>query len=151
LSRRCNSTRKHRDIFSRDLWGSRLILFAAGDSVLRRQVLVAGGSNPNLAAAAELYDPATGLWTVTGLLHTARSGHRATLLGNRVVVTGGYSRDALNSWEMSNSVTGTWKTGRMNGTHASHTATLLQDNTILVAGGSDDLQVSCEIGAITRP
>jgi len=65
-------------IFSAGIYGSRLILFAAGDSVLRRQVLVAGGSNPNLAAAAELYDPATGLWTVTALLQYGplwASGH----------------------------------------------------------------------------
>src|SRR6266571_1404824 len=36
------------------------------------QVLVAGGFNNHDLASAELYDPATGLWTETGSLTTGR-------------------------------------------------------------------------------
>jgi hypothetical protein len=40
------------------------------------KVLVAGGYGTNGAlATAELYDPATGLWTLTGSLNTARNDH----------------------------------------------------------------------------
>jgi hypothetical protein len=56
-------------------------------------VLVAGGSNNGALASAELYDPASGTWTATGSLKTARTG-TATLLENGsayapVLVAGG--------------------------------------------------------------
>src|SRR5262245_48112624 len=60
------------------------------------KVLVAGGANrffpPPISVlnSAELYDPATGVWSITGALITGRSGHSATLLPNgKVLVTGG--------------------------------------------------------------
>src|SRR5438067_2036450 len=45
-------------------------------------VLVAGGigSSSNPLASAELYDPASGTWTGTGSLNTARYIHTASLL-----------------------------------------------------------------------
>ena len=57
------------------------------------QVLVAGGwIGPGIStalASAELYDPATGTWTATGSLNTARYGHTATLLANGKVLAAG--------------------------------------------------------------
>ena len=52
------------------------------------QVLAAGGANYNWAplATAELYTPATGTWTLTGSLHTARYYATATLLSNGQVL-----------------------------------------------------------------
>src|SRR5262249_4194197 len=47
------------------------------------EVLVVGGSNPpgccTPLASAELYNPATGTWTATGRMHTARYSHLSVL------------------------------------------------------------------------
>jgi len=62
------------------------------------KVLVVGGRNgtgdtANTLDSAELYDPATGTWSVTGNLNWARSWHTATLLPNgKVLVAGGLDR-----------------------------------------------------------
>src|SRR6266571_6025478 len=46
------------------------------------RVLVAGGaaSGGGPTAAAEIYDPATRVWTAAAQMTTARTGHTATLL-----------------------------------------------------------------------
>ncbi len=52
------------------------------------RVLVAGGLISGVyLTSAELYDPASGTWSITGSLNTPRSGHTATLLSDgRVLV-----------------------------------------------------------------
>ena len=54
-------------------------------------MLVAGGySDYNTTNSAELYDPVTATWSVTGSLKTVHSEHTATLLTNgKVLVAGG--------------------------------------------------------------
>jgi len=55
-------------------------------------VLVAGGSDGGeVMASAELFDLATGSWSATGSLNSAREFHTATLLpnhGGEVLVAG---------------------------------------------------------------
>ena len=61
------------------------------------RVLVSGGYSGTAALpSAELYDPSTGIWTVTGSLGTPRYNHTATLLPNgRALVSGGFNGTAV--------------------------------------------------------
>jgi hypothetical protein len=103
------------------------------------QVLVAGGLS-GFESSTELYDPATGTWTATGSLITARSKHTATLLPNgKVLVAGGIGDNGtfLISAEVYDPATGLWSsTGSLATARAFHTATLLPDSKVLVAGGA---------------
>jgi PKD repeat protein len=113
------------------------------------QVLVAAGSNTaggDMIAEAELYDPATGTWSGTGSLNTARFAHTATRLSNgKVLVAGGNNPGALASAELYDPATGVWSsTGHLNTARRWHSATLLQDGQVLVAAGYGD---SCLVSA----
>jgi uncharacterized delta-60 repeat protein len=111
-------------------------------------VLVTGGVRPGTlgvptyVSSAELYNPASGLWTATTRLITARHYHTATLLLNgKVLVTGGSNanNNYLGTSELYDPSTGAWTaTGSLAAPRELHTATLLPDGRVLVAGGNDD-------------
>jgi hypothetical protein len=103
-------------------------------------VLVAGGHGSNSVdlASAELYDPASGSWTASGSLATARYGHTATLLPNgQVLVAGGFAPGGrIASAELYDPASGSWTaTGSLGAAREFHTATLLPNGNVLVAGG----------------
>src|SRR6266571_944690 len=107
------------------------------------KVLVAGGSEGDGPFnSAGLYDPATGAWSITGTLNTARESHTATLLPNgKVLVVGGFDYDyddSLNSAELYDPASEMWSsTGSLNTARVYHTATLLSNGKVLVEGGFD--------------
>ena len=111
------------------------------------KVLVVGGLNSiDRLKSAELFDPATGLWILTGPLKTRRNAHTATLLPDgKVLVTGGNTTgyQPLRTSELYDPATGRWnETGELINPRAYHTSTLLPDGTVLVAGGGNDTNQS---------
>src|SRR5262249_45323052 len=108
------------------------------------KVLVAGGSNNSGATSgAELYDPATGLWTPTGSMSAPRAVHTATLLPDgKVLVAGGENNTgATSSAEIYDPGTALWTpTGSMDPPRTAHMAALITtgplSGRVLVAGGS---------------
>lgn len=111
-------------------------------------VLVAGGydytGHHGTLASAEVYNPQTGTWTLTGSLHTARKYATATRLADgRVLVTGGYTYvlifgRTLSSAEVYDPATGVFTaTGSMTTPREYHSAALLRSGKVLVTGGID--------------
>jgi len=93
--------------------------------------LVGDYTNPRIA---ELYDPATGTWTLTGPMTDNHMGRqKATMLPNgKVLAEGGYDGYA----ELYDPATGTWAlTGRLSTERFYNTATLLPNGKVLLAGG----------------
>ena len=106
-------------------------------------VLVTGGCTYGacvyMATSSEIYNPATGTWSVTGSLTIPRNLHTATLLPNgTVLVAGGngpVDSSAGISAEIYDPVSGTWQvTGNLTTPRQSHTANLLSIGTVLAAG-----------------
>lgn len=112
------------------------------------EVLVAAGYTQDKAtysqvplASAELYNPSSGTWTLTGSLNTARAEPTEALLQNgEVLVAAGYNQNIsppfLASAELYNPSTGKWKTtGSLHDARLYNTMTLLQNGEVLVTGG----------------
>jgi hypothetical protein len=113
------------------------------------KVLVAGGSESDDefqydegSAAAEVYDPAIGAFTPTGIMTAARVGHNATLLADgKVLITGGWTSvfSPVATAELYDPSTETFSpTGSMTSARGAHTATLLLDGRVLITGGVFD-------------
>src|ERR1700733_10569786 len=99
-------------------------------------VLVAGGvhwPDAPLLASAELYDPATGIFTATGSMTTGRAQHSAILLADgRVFIAGGTGDRSTETYDPS--IGAFTSTGDMiSQPYAPGSATLLQDGRVFIA------------------
>jgi N-acetylneuraminic acid mutarotase len=114
------------------------------------RVFVAGGRDADgePMASAEIYDPASGQWTMSAPMSIGRIGHSMSILKDgRVLVVGGTSRGPSGasggqtirpdaSAEIFDPKTNTWKaTGAMRTARFEQTATALPDGKVLIAGG----------------
>ena len=114
--------------------------------LLDGRILVVGGYGgpyqyaSSAVATAEIWDPTTEGWTMTGSMANARVGHTAVLLADgRVAIMGGAGPDggvaAVEVWDPA--------TGRFSGAGSlapprfGHAAVLLDDGRVLVAAGRD--------------
>ncbi|MGA3324696.1 MAG: choice-of-anchor D domain-containing protein [Terriglobia bacterium] len=122
-----------RDQHTATLLNNGTVLMAGGFGASGGQLLPLG--------SAELYNPATGTFTPSGSLNTARLNHTSTLLNNGMaLIAGGYdsSFNASTSAELYNPASGTFTlTASLNTARAYHTATLLNNGMVLMAGGQD--------------
>jgi hypothetical protein len=120
--------------------------FHTSTTLTNGQVLIAGGRDEagDILGSAELYDPATGKFTLTGDMTDSRQFHTATLLASgplagMVLVTGGQDNNLVDqsSAELYNPAGGSFAAtaGNMTEPRQNHTATLLADGDVLLAGG----------------
>jgi len=100
------------------------------------RLLLTGGQDATfqVTSSAEIFDPATSRFSITGSMSEGRVGHTATLLTDgKVLIVGGGGATA----ELFNPATGAFSPTSSNPNLARtyHTATLLQNGKVLIAGG----------------
>jgi N-acetylneuraminic acid mutarotase len=101
--------------------------------------LLTGGSDfvSTVFPASDIYDAATGAWTVAAALGQGRISHAAIALRTGdVLVSGGGGSTPLGSAERFDVAAGRWvSAGDMRVPRANHAAVLLPNGKVLVVGG----------------
>lgn len=111
------------------------------------RVLVAGGGAGTTAfSSAEIYEPATGKWTVTGSMNAARFNPRSVRLadGRVLVVQGSVSPQdgaVLMSAEIYNPADGTWSMTGAPATSGAQALTLLPNGKVLMVANHPNGEV----------
>jgi hypothetical protein len=119
------------------------------------KVLIAGGFRKSsntysqlYTKTAELYDPVSRSFSLTGSMQIARCGQEATLLpGGDVLITGGNNDTPhLASAELYSGSTGTWtRLPDMLAGREGHRAVLLTNGKVLIVGGSGNPDLYAEL------
>lgn len=114
------------------------------------RVLIAGGKPQGVTftnlASAELYDPATGVWSPTGAMAIGRreAFSLTRLATGQVLVAGGitdWTAIGTAQAELYDPTTGTWTaTTPLPAPRQNHSATLLGDGRVLLVGGNEHPQ-----------
>jgi hypothetical protein len=117
------------------------ILLAAGQN---------DGANGGYLSSAELYNPATGKFTVTGSLNTPRILHTAHLLpSGQVLIVAGNHFGSIASAELYNPATGTFSnTASLNTPRQGHASALLTNGQVLATGGYES-QLGSRLGDLS--
>ena len=132
--------------------------YATSTVLTSGKVLIAGGGDYNdggaASAAADIFDPATGLFSPTAApMNAARHGATATLLGNgKVLIAGGIASNTqtrLASAELYDPATNTFTaTGSMHVARDLASAVKLPNGNVLICGGGDGSGVSLDSSEI---
>ena len=115
-------------------------------------LIVGGGTAARSVKEAELFDPTTQTWSLTGPMNEARSNHSTTLLADgRVLVVGGIdwaTEVVRSSAELYDSATGRWTLlAPTSGPRTNHSAVLLNDGRVLIVGGASTPDFSDELSS----
>ena len=98
------------------------------------RVLVTGGFGRS-GGSAEIFDPVTQRFSLTGKLVTSRAQHSATLLEDgKVLIVGGCTTRSAEVYDPAGGIFSRTQ-GQMSVPRSRHTATLLADGRVLIAGG----------------
>lgn len=122
------------------------------------QVLVAGGlTGPGTAlvstATAELYNPATGLFTPTGSMSIPRGHYAPTILNDGTIfIQGGATLPAGTDADVYNPATGTFRTtANFTAVQAGMRESILPDGTVLLASGINSQSVAVPNSEVFYP
>lgn len=114
--------------------------------LLDGRVLIAGGWDGGFTggtlAEADIFNPATDLWSPAAPMSIPRQAACATILkdGRVIVIGGGTPQGVVATTEIYDPVSGSWTSAAsMKTPRFSATATLLPDGKVLVVGGGNDL------------
>ena len=103
------------------------------------EALIEGGEDQNgFVTEAEIFEPATGTFSIYGNLSSPRADHSATRLPDGRVVINGGSGDlgSLNTTEIFDPASGAFTRGpNLNNSRSGHSAAELNDGRIVFAGG----------------
>ena len=114
------------------------------------KILIAGGANNAALSTAELYDPATGAFSATGALTSARQYFTATVISTGVLAAGGLNSGGPLAGAERYQNSGFVASDTMKAARAAHTATLLNNGSVLIVGGQNSSGVSTSTAELFR-